>query len=75
MTFNSLLKAVENLSNHVQVEMINEEIRVSGRTYFVRGKLKLLGFRWNPQAREWYYPTTASSIAEHEFELPTTKET
>lgn len=60
MTFNSLLKAVENLSSHVQVEMINGEVRVSGRTYLVKGKLKLLGFQWNPQAREWYYPTTMS---------------
>ena len=75
MTVNSLVKAVENLSSQIQVEVINGEVRIRGRTYLVKGQLKLLGFRWNPQAREWYYPTTASSVTEHGFEVSTTKGT
>lgn len=55
MTINSLVKVVENLSSHIRVEVLNGEVRVGGGTYPVKGKLKLLGFRWDPKKREWYY--------------------
>ena len=60
MTINSLVKVVENLSSHIRVEVLNGEVRVGGRTYPVKGKLKLLGFRWDPKKREWYYPSEKS---------------
>ena len=57
MTINSLVKTVENLSSHIHVEVIDGEVRVRGITYPVKGKLKLLGFRWDRKNREWYYST------------------
>jgi len=60
VTINSLVKVVENLSSHIRVEVLNGEVRVGGRTYPVKGKLKLLGFRWDPKKREWYYPAEES---------------
>ena len=71
MTISSLVKAVENLSSHIHVEVLNGEVRVGGSTYSVKGKLKLLGFRWDPKKREWYYPTQASSLDAREFEPST----
>ena len=68
MTISSLVKAVENLSSHIHVEVVNGEVRVGGNTYPVKGKLKFLGFRWDPKKREWYYPTEESSLDSHEFE-------
>ena len=65
MTISSLVKTVENLSSHIHVEVIDGEVRVRGSTYPVKGKLKLLGFRWNPKAREWYYSTKESSLDRH----------
>lgn len=55
MTINSLVKVVEDLGSHIHVEVIDGVIRVRGNAYAVRGNLKLLGFQWNPKAREWYY--------------------
>ena len=68
MTIRSLVKAVENLSSRIHVEVLDGEVRVGGSTYSVKGKLKLLGFRWDPTKREWYYPTKESSLGEKEFE-------
>ena len=55
MTIDSLVKVVENLGSNIHVEVLDEAIRVRGNAYRVRGNLKLLGFQWNPKAREWYY--------------------
>ena len=71
MTIRSLVKAVENLSSRIHVEVLDGEVRVGGSTYSVKGKLKLLGFRWDPTKREWYYPTQASGLDAHEFEPST----
>ena len=68
MTISSLVKAVENLGSHIRVEVLNGEVRVRGSTYPVKGKLKLLGFRWDPKKREWYYPTEEPSLDVQEFE-------
>ena len=62
MTINTLVKTVENLSKHIHVEVIDGIVRIGGITYPVRGKLKLLGFRWNPKAREWYYPMPQTDL-------------
>ena len=51
----SLIKEIESLSDHICIEITDNYVRVSGDTYYVRGKLKLLGFQWNPNKREWYY--------------------
>ena len=53
MSIASLIKEVENLG--VSIEILENYVRVNGDTYKVRGKLKLLGFQWNPNKREWYY--------------------
>ena len=68
VTINSLVQVVENLSSQIHVEVRNGEVRVGGRTYPVKGKLKLLGFRWDPTKREWYYPTQTLGLNAHEFE-------
>lgn len=65
MTINSLVKAVEDLSDDVHIEVLNDEVRVRGRTYLVRGPLKLLGFRWDRKNREWYYLTRMSELDEN----------
>lgn len=53
MSIASLIKEVENLG--VRIEILENYVRVDGDTYKVRGKLKMLGFQWNPNKREWYY--------------------
>ena len=68
MTISSLVKIVENLSSHIHVEVLNGEVRVGDSTYPVKGKLKLLGFRWDPKKREWYYPTKESGLDENGFQ-------
>ncbi|MDE0085264.1 MAG: hypothetical protein OXU23_06100 [Candidatus Poribacteria bacterium] len=55
MRIDSLVKHVESLNDSIRVERTDEYLSVKGNTYYVRGKLKLLGFRWNPNKREWYY--------------------
>ena len=65
MTTNALVEVVENLSSHIHVEVLNGEVRVGGSTYPVKGKLKLLGFRWDPKKREWYYPAKESGLDEN----------
>lgn len=65
MTINSLVKAVEGLSGDIHVEVIDGAIRVRGHAYPVKGKLKLLGFQWNPKAREWYYLMQEADLAEN----------
>ena len=55
MTIDSMVKAVEDLGSNIHVEVLDGAIRVRGNAYRVRGHLKLLGFQWNPKAREWYY--------------------
>lgn len=64
MTINSLIKAVEDLGSDIHVEVLNGAIRARGSTYPVKGKLKLLGFQWNPKAREWYYLTKERELDE-----------
>ena len=66
MTINSLVKAVEDLDSNIHVEILDGAIRVRGNTYRVRGNLKLLGFQWNPKAREWYYLTRMSELVVHQ---------
>lgn len=68
MTIISLVKAVENLSSRIHIEVLDGEVRVGGSTYSVKGKLKLLGFQWDPKKREWYYPTQEPSLDVQEFE-------
>lgn len=65
MTINSLVKAVEDLSDDIHIEVLNDEVRVRGRTYLVRGPLKLLGFRWDRKNQEWYYFTRMSELDEN----------
>ena len=55
MRIDSLIKHVESLNNDIRVEKTDEYLRVKGNTYYVRGKLKFLGFQWNPNKRKWYY--------------------
>ena len=55
MSIDSLIKHVESFNDNIRVERTDEYLSVKGNTYYVRGKLKLLGFRWNPNKREWYY--------------------
>lgn len=64
MTINSLVKAVEDLGSDIHIEVLNNEVRVRGSTYFVRGPLKLLGFQWDPKAREWYYLMQETNLDE-----------
>ena len=40
----SLAEKVKNLSSDIHVEEIDGEVRVSGKTYPVRDRLKALGF-------------------------------
>lgn len=55
LTINSLVKEVEGLGDNIRVKRVDSGLRVSGNTYPVKGKLKLLGFQWDPRRREWYY--------------------
>ena len=55
MHIDSLIKQVESLNSNIYVEMAENYVRVNGDTYKVKGILKLLGFQWNPNRREWYY--------------------
>ena len=63
MCINSVIKEVEGLNNGIHVKITDDYVRVSGDTFFVRGKLKLLGFRWNPKNREWYYSAKGADSA------------
>ena len=54
MRLTSLIKEVENLNKRIHVKIIDNYVSVSGDTFLVKGKLKLLGFRWNPKSREWF---------------------
>lgn len=65
MTIHSLIKAVEDLGSDIHVEVLDRVIRVRGNAYQVRGNLKLLGFQWNPKAREWYYLMQEADLAEN----------
>ena len=66
MSLDSLIRKVESLVDHIHIEMLDDYIRVKGDTYAVRGKLKLLGFQWNPNAREWYYSPKGIDLNENE---------
>lgn len=63
---NSLIREIESLNN-IQVEITDDYLRVKGNTYSVRGKLKLLGFQWNPKTREWYCSTAEELIGTERF--------
>jgi hypothetical protein len=41
----------------IAVDRDETQVTVSGNTYPVRNALKRNGFRWNPQARNWYFVT------------------
>ncbi len=69
MTINSLIKAVEDLSSDIHVEVQNDVVRVRGSTYLMRGPLKLLGFRWDRKNREWYYSMPETDLEVHESDL------
>ena len=64
MHINSVIEEVEGLGDGIRVEITDGYIRVSGDAFFVKGKLKLLGFRWNPKNREWYYSAKGAESAE-----------
>ena len=51
----SLVEEVKNLIDDIHVEEIDGEVRVSGKTYPVRDRLKALGFQWDSESKEWYY--------------------
>ena len=55
MTIDSLVKEVESLNQDIDVKVTDGEVRVGGKTYFVRDRLKALGFQWDPENKEWYY--------------------
>ena len=63
MCIHSVIKEVERLNNGIHVKITDDYVRVSGDTFFVKGKLKLLGFRWNPKNREWYYSAKGVDLA------------
>lgn len=58
MSIDSLINEVKSLNSHICVEIVDNYIIVKGTAYTMKGKLKLLGFRWNPKKREWYYLLT-----------------
>lgn len=66
MSIDSLIKQVESLNNNIRVERTDEYLSVKGNTYYVRGKLKLLGFQWNPSKREWYYLANGMDVNRNE---------
>ena len=55
MTIDSLAKEVKKLKRNIHVEVADGEIRVAGKTYSVRDRLKGFGFQWDPENKEWYY--------------------
>ena len=55
MTLDSLIKKVKSLKRGIHVEVAGGEIRVGGKSYSVRDKLKALGFQWDPENKQWYY--------------------
>ena len=71
MRINSLIKEVESLNSGIHVKITDNYVSVSGDTFLVKGKLKLLGFRWNPKSREWYYLAKRADLAGQESERPT----
>lgn len=68
MNIDSLVKQVESLNDNICVERTGEYLSVKGNTYYVRGKLKLLGFRWNRNKREWYYLAKGMDLNRNEME-------
>lgn len=71
MGIDLLIKGVESLNSNVCIEIMDNYIRLKGNTYKVRGKLKLLGFQWNPNKREWYYSVKGIDLSRNESEGPT----
>ena len=71
MGIDLLIKEVESLNSNVCIEIMDNYIRLKGNTYKVRGKLKLLGFQWNPNKREWYYSVKGIGTNPNESEGPT----
>ena len=55
MTIDSLVTEVKSLKRGTHVAVADGEIRVGGKTYSVRDRLKALGFQWDPENKEWYY--------------------
>ena len=55
MTIDSLVKEVESLNQDIHIEATDGEIRVGGKTYPVRDRLRTLGFQWDSESKEWYY--------------------
>lgn len=71
MAIDLLIKEVESLNSNVCIEITDDYIRLTGNTYKVKGKLKLLGFQWNPNKREWYYSVKGINLNPNEPEGPT----
>ena len=69
VTIESLIKEVENLGSNIRAEIIDGGLRVSGNTYPVKGRLKFLGFQWDPRRREWYYDAQENDPDRNEFEF------
>ena len=55
MTIDLLVKEVKSLDPGICVRVTDGKIRVSGRSYPVRDRLKTLGFQWDSENKEWYY--------------------
>ena len=68
MGIDLLIKEVESLNSNVCIEIIDNYIRLKGNTYKVKGKLKLLGFQWNPNKQEWYYSVKGINLNPSESE-------
>lgn len=66
MSIDLLVKHVKSLNRNVCVEGTKNYVGMKGKTYNVRGKLKLLGFQWNPNKREWYYSAKEINLNRNE---------
>lgn len=72
MTIDSLAKEAKSLKRGIRVEVSDGEVRVDGKTYSVRDKLKGLGFQWASETKEWYYLDPLGKKAlEYNHPLPT----
>ena len=61
-----LIKGVKSLNRNVCVEGTKNYVRMKGKIYNVRGKLKSLGFQWNSNKREWYYSAKEINLNRNE---------
>ena len=66
MSIDALVKRVKSLNRNACVEGTKNYVRMKGKTYNVRGKLKSLGFQWNSNKREWYYSVKGIDLNRNE---------